>query len=693
MNVRLPWLGSQKRLRFDSTTQHQSAYRTACQQAVAHFLMKQGHLCFFSDGLVDTVVGISQLAWMAGSAVYQANEYALKTISPLNAAELVYDWLDWYWGNEDTHGDSNQKLFQRAEQVAAGLAATWETLGDAGRYAKAIGNDLIDLQISGALSLLLNGDLSQLKVQLRPETELALDLALYVAEIIWEAVENTLNDLWNKSDAEKSYMLGRLIGMIAFEVAATVVSGGLAVAAKAAMASRWVRKLENITGVSKLNGRSHIVEAVNEAADGVVRALNSRLCFVAGTPVHTSTGLRPIEQVEPGDLVLTRSETAAGTAGPPEYRQVLHVFVTRPESLLGITVRSQDEGEEDILWTTPNHPFFELGRAGFVNAGELLIGDRLALPEGRSAEVVGLESQGVEDKDLVTYNFAVEGTRTYFVGRLGVWVHNTGDAICQLAAAKYFRRVRHGMPHDRALALVDQDIAELASRPGYRNMSRRELDDHIADAMNEIAIAEITGPIIRRMSTQKLKVTPEHRQAIASHLADRQAKEAAVRRHPEGSQAWKKAYDDWIRSTEMLGEKSAKHLMATDPRYKDARMLFHDSGSNTLDMVYYDAKKGIYYVVEAKGGSGGYGHRLLPNGRVAGQGTREYLEETLKVMGRDGGAASNMGDRGAIAKELLKLLNNPETRGKVQYLGVRTPVTNGPGGPIVNHVHVDQFRL
>lgn len=77
-------------------------------------------------------------------------------------------------------------------------------------------------------------------------------------------------------------------------------------------------------------------------------------------------------------------------------------------------------GEEII--TTETHPFYVNNR-GFVNAGELKVGDELLDSDG---EVLFVENYTVElTKDLITvYNFQVEDFHTYYVGECGVWVHN-----------------------------------------------------------------------------------------------------------------------------------------------------------------------------------------------------------------------------------------------------------------------------
>ena len=69
-----------------------------------------------------------------------------------------------------------------------------------------------------------------------------------------------------------------------------------------------------------------------------------------------------------------------------------------------------------------------LRRGSFIAADGLEVGDTLLLADGHEATIVGIEEQiATEGETFTTYNFAVDGDHTYFVGDSGVWVHNTGN--------------------------------------------------------------------------------------------------------------------------------------------------------------------------------------------------------------------------------------------------------------------------
>jgi RHS repeat-associated protein len=150
------------------------------------------------------------------------------------------------------------------------------------------------------------------------------------------------------------------------------------------------------------------------------------VCFLAGTPVQTAEGPRPIEEIKEGDSVLSWNEQS----GQVEYQRVKQTFVRHTEALVMVTI----EGEEgEPLGTTEEHPFYirrardnlsgdEDGDGRWVPAGQLRAGDLVRRPTGQWARVLRTETR-VEAATV--YNFEVEKTHTYFVGTFGVLVHNS----------------------------------------------------------------------------------------------------------------------------------------------------------------------------------------------------------------------------------------------------------------------------
>ncbi len=153
-------------------------------------------------------------------------------------------------------------------------------------------------------------------------------------------------------------------------------------------------------------------------------------CFVAGTPVQMADGTtKSVEEVRADDWVKSRDEAT----GKDVAKRVLRTFVNEAHGTL-LTLRF-DSGEE--VTTTAGHPFFVEGR-GFVLAGELGIGTAIVTRAGpHTASTVASVTRHI-GKRAAVYNFEVEGTHTYFVGKNdgGVWVHNQSGEILVAKAPK-----------------------------------------------------------------------------------------------------------------------------------------------------------------------------------------------------------------------------------------------------------------
>ena len=203
----------------------------------------------------------------------------------------------------------------------------------------------------------------------------------------------------------------------------------------------------------------------------------------AGTPVHTREGLRPIESVRPGDLVLTQPE--GGWPGDePVYRPVVRTFVTHPDELLHVRYRL-DDGREAELAATATHPFHVPGQSKFVPAGELSLGDKLTLAAGRAVVVAPRRELAAAGGEFSTYNFEVADCHTYFVGEAAVWVHNTGDVCKRLAAAYVKAEGEANGSAEVAIRVLQEKAAEIAKA---ENISAKEMAKHLDDAVKELQV-------------------------------------------------------------------------------------------------------------------------------------------------------------------------------------------------------------
>ena len=118
-----------------------------------------------------------------------------------------------------------------------------------------------------------------------------------------------------------------------------------------------------------------------------------------------------------------RRSDGSGEGRRRKLKTVVQLFRNEKERIVQIDVA----GEE--IQTTLGHPFYAVGK-GWVKAGELKAGDVLKLYDGKEAEINSISIK--ESKPVITYNFEVEDSHTYYVTQSDVLCHN----ICQNANQK-----------------------------------------------------------------------------------------------------------------------------------------------------------------------------------------------------------------------------------------------------------------
>ncbi len=127
------------------------------------------------------------------------------------------------------------------------------------------------------------------------------------------------------------------------------------------------------------------------------------ICFAAGTPVLTPDGNRPIEQIRPGDMVLSRDEH--NVHGPIEAMEVEEVFHRRG-SLLELQIGDQ------IIRATPEHRI-HVRNQGWTKARDLSPGEQLA---SDLSSWLPLQQITACEGEHPVYNFRVVRSHTYFIG-------------------------------------------------------------------------------------------------------------------------------------------------------------------------------------------------------------------------------------------------------------------------------------
>lgn len=133
--------------------------------------------------------------------------------------------------------------------------------------------------------------------------------------------------------------------------------------------------------------------------------------FVAGTLVLTPEGLRPIEALREGDLVVARDEETGVSGVFP----ITALMSRAAPEVIWLTLAG---GER--IGVTSEHPLF-VADEGWTRAEEVVAGDALRTATLAEVEVVGVETDRTAQR---VYNLEIGDAATYFVGDTEVWGHN-----------------------------------------------------------------------------------------------------------------------------------------------------------------------------------------------------------------------------------------------------------------------------
>jgi hypothetical protein len=131
-------------------------------------------------------------------------------------------------------------------------------------------------------------------------------------------------------------------------------------------------------------------------------------CFVRGTPVWTSTGPMAIDQIKPGETVLSQNPVTGELA----YKPVLATTTRPPSPLVEVNLGTS------TIRGTRGHPYWVSGE-GWRMAKELKAGQMLHGVNGP----VRIESATQTGEDSC-YNLIVADFNSYFVGDVKVLVHD-----------------------------------------------------------------------------------------------------------------------------------------------------------------------------------------------------------------------------------------------------------------------------
>jgi len=254
--------------------------------------------------------------------------------------------------------------------------------------------------------------------------------------------------------------------------------------------------------------------------------LDPAVCFPAGTSVATPSGPRPIEQLRPGDEVLSFDYQAgkilvAAIAGATSGRTSRWVRL--------------DAGSA-VLRATASHRFWVCSKQDWCRADDLVPGMTLLSCDGRTLEIRDVSTYLVESTEA-TYNLSVPGTENYFVGEAAILVHNItlsrfnwlsrpgyrnyvlidangriyysgmfGPGVTQAQVA-----ARHAANHDRFDPATDQ----LEALPGTREYGdARLLEQQVAEDNKTIDLSEPDTYRCNRQNPLAADKVPEYQEYL-----------------------------------------------------------------------------------------------------------------------------------------------------------------------------------
>lgn len=172
-----------------------------------------------------------------------------------------------------------------------------------------------------------------------------------------------------------------------------------------------------------------VPQFVSNTSSASITYVPRHSCFAAGTLVMAAEGLRPIESIEGGDLVLAQDPLTGQLA----YKAVQQRTLRVPTSLLQLTAGS------DTIEATGGHPFWTEGE-GWGVAKDLRASHYLHAVCG-PVRVSGTESLPPRE----VYNLIVADWHTFFVGQQGLLVHDNSpiEEVSTVVPGLDFRDAAH----------------------------------------------------------------------------------------------------------------------------------------------------------------------------------------------------------------------------------------------------------
>lgn len=135
-------------------------------------------------------------------------------------------------------------------------------------------------------------------------------------------------------------------------------------------------------------------------------------CFLVGTLVETINGLKPIEKVTNGEMIITYDFLLNDFVS----KRVINTFKNWCDDYYSVRIDN-----EETLLVTGNHMFWVESEQCWKTAKKLAVDDLL---KGRNSIVKIKEVIKIENGYNDTYNLEIDELHYYLVGNNGILVHN-----------------------------------------------------------------------------------------------------------------------------------------------------------------------------------------------------------------------------------------------------------------------------
>ncbi len=228
--------------------------------------------------------------------------------------------------------------------------------------------------------------------------------------------------------------------------------------------------------------------AVNGAADGfmfgaiggaVSGVMNPKYCFVAGTLVMTKEGLKAIETIKEGDLVLAYNSNL----GIYDYKDVVEVYKNKAKGLCHIYT------EKEEIVCTPNHNI--LTKTGWKEAKDITSNDYIkTTTDFEKVNKIKIEEL---ENEVDVYNLNVLCYHTYVIGNSLFIVHNACSTTNQKGV--YELEFENGYKYigKGSIKRMKQSIKSWEERINFKIKSARFtpcVDDKTAFILEHIKMCE-----------------------------------------------------------------------------------------------------------------------------------------------------------------------------------------------------------